>query len=175
MVDWASVRGRAGTWPQGGRALAWTPPRVPDISRWLARRLAPWIAAEVAPGRLMPWLPVTFGAGIAVYFTADREPAWWAALALAAALAGAAITARRRPIAFPLVLGGAAIAAGFATATLRTLALDHAVLRAPAYNVTLSGSSRAARSARRPTASWCACTRSTRRASMGCSSGCACR
>jgi len=139
VVDWASVRGRAGTWPQGGRALAWTPPRVPDISRWLARRLAPWIAAEVAPGRLMPWLPVTFGAGIAVYFTADREPAWWAALALAAALAGAAITARRRPIAFPLVLGGAAIAAGFATATLRTLALDHAVLRAPAYNVTLSG------------------------------------
>jgi hypothetical protein len=54
VVDWGGVRGRAGTWPQGGRAVAWTPPRIPDISRWLARHLAPWIAAEVAPGRLMP-------------------------------------------------------------------------------------------------------------------------
>jgi competence protein ComEC len=139
VVDWGSVRGRAGTWPQGGRAVAWTPPRIPDISRWLARRLAPWIAAEVAAGRLMPWLPVAFGVGIAVYFTAAREPSWWAALALATALAAAAIAVRRRPVAFPLALGCAAVAAGFATATLRTLALDHAVLRAPAYNVTLSG------------------------------------
>jgi hypothetical protein len=44
-------------WPQGGRAVAWTPPRIPDISRWLARRVVPWLAAEVAPGRLMPWQP----------------------------------------------------------------------------------------------------------------------
>src|SRR5690348_7718763 len=84
----------------------------------------------------MPWLPVAFGAGIAIYFAAAREPAWWAAVALATALA---IAARRRPVAFPLVLGCAAIAAGFATATVRTLALSHPVLRAPAYNVTLSG------------------------------------
>jgi competence protein ComEC len=139
VVELGRVRGRAGTWPQGGRAVAWTPPRIPDISRWLARRVGPWLAAEVAPGRLMPWLPVAFGAGIAVYFAAAREPAWWAAVALAAALAAAAVAARRRPVAFPLVLGAAAIAAGFAAATLRTLALDHAVLRAPAYNVTLSG------------------------------------
>jgi competence protein ComEC len=87
----------------------------------------------------MPWLPAAFGVGIAVYFTAEREPAWWAAVALGVALAGAAIATRRRPVAFPLVLGAAAIAAGFATATVRTLVLDHAVLRAPAYNVTLSG------------------------------------
>jgi competence protein ComEC len=139
VVDWGGVRGRAGTWPQGGRAVAWTPPRIPDISRWLARRVAPWLAAEVAPGRLMPWLPVAFGTGIAVYFMAAREPAWWAAVALAAVLAAAAVAARRRPLAFPLMLGCAAVAAGFATATVRTLALDHVVLRAPASNVTLSG------------------------------------
>jgi competence protein ComEC len=139
VVDWAGVRGRAGTWPQAGRALAWTPPRIPDISRWLVRRLAPWIAAEVAPGRLVPWLPVAFGAGIGIYFTAEREPAWWAALTIALALAAAAVAARRRPVAFPLVLGAAAIAAGFTAATLRTLALDHPVLRAPAYNVTIAG------------------------------------
>jgi competence protein ComEC len=146
VVDWGRVQGRAGTrtwtwtwpWPQPGRALAWTP-RLPDVSRWLARRIAPWIAAEVAPGRLMPWLPVAFGAGSAVYFAADREPAWWAAVALAAGLAVVAIAAHRRPIAFPIALGCAAVAAGFATATVRTLLLSHPILRAPAYNVTLSG------------------------------------
>ena len=53
MVDWGRTQGRAGTWPQGGRAVPWAP-RFPDIARWLARRVAPWIAAEVAPGRLMP-------------------------------------------------------------------------------------------------------------------------
>ena len=38
--------------------------------------------AEVGAGRLLPWLPVAFGLGIAIYFTADREPAWWAGSAL---------------------------------------------------------------------------------------------
>src|SRR5262249_55171696 len=92
-----------------------------------------------APGRLMPWLPIAFGAGICVYFAAEREPAWWAAWALAAALATATVMARRRPIAFPLLLAGAAVAAGFATATLRTRALAHPVRQAPAYNVSVGG------------------------------------
>src|SRR3712207_4434384 len=39
------------------------------------RKLA---ALEIAPGRLMPWLPVALGFGIVLYFTADREPAVWA-------------------------------------------------------------------------------------------------
>ena len=39
-----------------------------------------------APGRLLPWLPVAFGLGIAIYFTAEREPAWWAAVALTVGL-----------------------------------------------------------------------------------------
>ena len=138
MVDWGRARGRATTWPEFGGAAAWTP-RIPDLSRWLGRRLAPWLAAEVAPGRLMPWLPVAFGAGVAVYLAAEREPAWWAAVALAAILAVAAIVAHRRPVAFPLVLGAAAVAAGFATATLRTLRLDHPVLHAPTYNVSITG------------------------------------
>ena len=47
----------------------------------LSRGAADWIAAELAPGRLAPWLPVAFGFGIVLYFTADREPALWAALA----------------------------------------------------------------------------------------------
>jgi competence protein ComEC len=146
VVDWRRARGRASTgsrtWPEGRpeprRALAWTP-RFPDIARSLAERLAPWLAAEVAPGRLMPWLPVAFGSGIAIYFAAEREPAWWAALALAAALGAVAIAAYRRPVAFPALLAAAAVAAGFATATLRTLSLAHPILRAPAYGVSVAG------------------------------------
>ncbi len=42
--------------------------------------ISSWVGAEVAPGRLMPWLPVAFGFGIVVYFTAEREPALWAHL-----------------------------------------------------------------------------------------------
>ena len=45
----------------------------------LRKLLAEWAIAEVAPGRLLPWLPVAFGFGIVGYFAADREPAWWAA------------------------------------------------------------------------------------------------
>jgi competence protein ComEC len=51
---------------------------------WLGHLLSQWALAEVAPGRLVPWLPVAFGFGIVGYFTADREPAWWAACARAA-------------------------------------------------------------------------------------------
>jgi competence protein ComEC len=45
--------------------------------------LSQWLLAELAPGRLMPWVPVAFGAGIASYFAADREPNVWAVLPLA--------------------------------------------------------------------------------------------
>jgi hypothetical protein len=31
------------------------------------RRSSEWALAELAPGRLMPWLPVRFGLGIVVY------------------------------------------------------------------------------------------------------------
>ena len=138
MVDWTSVRGRVATWPGPGRVAPWAP-RLPDISRIFAQRVVPWLAAEVAPGRLMPWLPVAYGTGIAIYFAAAREPAWWAPVALAFGLAVAAIAARRRPVAFPLVLALAAVAAGFATATVRTIVARHPVLAKPLYNVNLSG------------------------------------
>jgi competence protein ComEC len=93
----------------------------------------------VAPGRLVPWLAIAFGFGIVGYFTADREPAWWAALVLAFAGILAAILTRHRPIGFPLALGLAAIAAGFATATLRTQRVAHPVLQYAVSTVTLSG------------------------------------
>ena len=89
------------------------------------RKLA---ALEVAPGRLVPWLPVAFGFGIALYFTADREPAVWAPLMAAAIGVVLAIRARKTALAFALTLAFAAIALGFAIATVRTAAIAHPVL-----------------------------------------------
>src|SRR5580704_1087363 len=60
----------------------------------VARQIRVWAAAEVGPGRLFPWLPVAFGSGIVLYFTADREPIWWAALGLAIGGMAAVFAAR---------------------------------------------------------------------------------
>jgi competence protein ComEC len=60
----------------------------------LAARLREWAHAETAPGRLFPWLPVAFGFGVVLYFTAEREPVWWVALALALFLSGLAFEDR---------------------------------------------------------------------------------
>src|SRR2546428_5898240 len=114
--------GRAGTWP-GGRAAPGRPEIFWPASRAVrgaVERIRQWLAVEVGPGRLMPWLPVAFGTGILIYFTADHEPALTAALGLLVALVAATLLARKRPVAFPLLLGVAALAAGFATATLKS-------------------------------------------------------
>jgi len=103
------------------------------------RLLVDWLAAELAPGRLLPWLPVCFGFGIVLYFTAEREPAWWAALALMLVGIVVAVLSHRRPLAFPLALGLAAIAAGFAAATLTTLRVAHPVLAAPTWSAVVTG------------------------------------
>jgi competence protein ComEC len=95
--------------------------------------------ADAGPGRLLPWLPVAFGLGIAVYFAAEREPTAWAAAALALACALVAFLVRRRPVAFPLVLGVAAAAAGFATATVKSVQIAHPILTHPAGNVAIAG------------------------------------
>lgn len=115
------------------------PDEVAAAAGRLWDRLSQWAAAELAPGRLVPWLPVAFGSGIVAYFTADREPAWWAALALAFAGVSVAVLARRRALGLVLALGFAAVAAGFATATLRTQRIAHPVLQFPVASATLSG------------------------------------
>jgi len=121
------------------RAGIMLPAGLAERAFWLGRLLAQWAIAELAPGRLVPWLPVAFGFGIVGYFTADREPAWWAAAALAFAGIAIAILARRRVVGLPLALGFAAIAAGFATATLKSEHIAHPVLQFPVASVTLSG------------------------------------
>jgi competence protein ComEC len=124
--------GRKGT----GVAL---PDWLEEHTAGLRRLVSQWALSEVAPGRLVPWLAVAFGAGIVLYFTAGREPAWWAAFGLAVVAMLVAFAARHRVIGFPLGLGFAGIAAGFAVATLNTARLTHPVLRTTASSVSLSG------------------------------------
>ncbi|MBS0245388.1 MAG: ComEC family competence protein [Proteobacteria bacterium] len=128
----------AGAIAAGGRAGHAVPLGVAASQR-LRRTLADWAAAEVTPGRLMPWLSVAFGAGIAIYFTANREPAWWAASAVAVATLAVVVAARRHPVGFPLALGAAAIACGFAVATLQTLRIDHPVMNIATWQAQVTG------------------------------------
>jgi len=127
--------------PEVGRRPAglFLPDGIAEATGWLRGLVSQWALAEVAPGRLMPWLPVAFGLGIVGYFTADREPAWWAASMLAVAALTAACVARRRPVGFPLALGFAAFAAGLVVATLQTARIAHPILQNPIASVSLAG------------------------------------
>jgi competence protein ComEC len=115
------------------------PDGVVDAAGSLKELISQWLAAEVAPGRLIPWLPIAFGFGIVIYFTADREPSWWAVLPLAVAGVVGTFLVRHRPIAFPLALGVAAATLGFAVATLQTLRIAHPALQRPVASVALGG------------------------------------
>jgi competence protein ComEC len=141
MVDQGRSRGRAETWRPwiaAGRrpALAW-PDGLIGFARAAARRIREWALA--GPGRLVPWLAVAFGFGIVLYFAAVREPALWAAVALFLAASATAVALRHRPVAFPIALAIAAIAAGFATAAIKRAIIAHPVLHAAAWNVDIAG------------------------------------
>ena len=143
MVDGSRSRGRTEAWrpwSAAGRrpALIW-PENLADLTRGLAERVRRWALADVGPGRLVPWLAVAFGFGIVLYFTAEQEPAVWAALVLAIMACTGAVLARHRPVAFPLALALAAAAAGFATATVKRAIIAHPVLQAAAWNVEIAG------------------------------------
>src|SRR3989440_2697440 len=133
------AQGIAGTWPPRSAAQAGT--FAPSgFGAWspFVETLREWVRAEAGAGRLLPWVPVAFGTGIAFYFAADHEPVLTVAAAAAVAFCAAAFFLRRHKL-FPAAIMIAAIAAGFAVATLRTAHIAHAVLARPAYSVTLSG------------------------------------
>src|SRR5882724_3043682 len=124
---WDVAPPRGFTWPSG-------------VSLGRTREiLQSWLARDVGAGRLFPWVPVAFGFGIVLYFTAEHEPTVWAGPALALALAVAAFLARARTVAFPLVVALTAVAAGFAIATVRTARVAHPVLHHAAFNIGLTG------------------------------------
>jgi competence protein ComEC len=131
--------GISSTWPPRGAAQAGplAPAGFPTWTRFI-ERLRAWARAEAGAGRLLPWVPIAFGTGIALYFTATHEPVLSVALATAIALCTVALLARRHRF-FSLAVMCAAVAAGFATATWRTSRVAHVVLAKPLYSVSLSG------------------------------------
>jgi competence protein ComEC len=143
VIEQGRSRGRAEAWRPwitAGRrpTLAWPQP-LADFAQQALQRLREWAAAEVAPGRLVPWLAIAFGSGIIIYFAVEREPTLWAAAALVTAMVTLAILCRRRPFAFSAMVGVAVLAAGFATATAKREIIAHPVLSAPAWNIELAG------------------------------------
>ena len=138
-----SRRPRANAWAAQADAARRRAGVAPELFGAAAGRahqlLSQWAIAEVAPGRLLPWLPVAFGFGIVVYFTAEHEPAWWAAVPLALVGIMAAMLARHRAVGLPLALGAAAMSAGFAVATVQTVRLAHPVLLDAVWSAPLAG------------------------------------
>jgi competence protein ComEC len=111
------AQGIAGTWPP--RAAVQAGGYAPSGFRsWSnsVERLREWASAEVGAGRLLPWAPIAYGTGIALYFAAEHEPVLSVTLVTATALCFAAFLLRRRSL-FPLAILLAAAVAGFATAT----------------------------------------------------------
>jgi len=132
------TQGVAGTWPPRGAAQGAV--LAPSGAAWSSflERLQAWVRAEAGAGRLLPWVPVAFGAGIALYFTAAREPVLSVSIATAVALGMAAFLLRRSRF-FVAAVMVAAVSAGFATATVKTARITHTVLARPIYSVSLSG------------------------------------
>ena len=129
----------AGLWPPRGAAQAGGfAPSGAGLWAPLAETLRAWARAETGAGRLLPWVPVAFGAGIALYFAADREPVLPVAAATAVGLCAATFLSRRYRF-FPVLVMIAAVATGFATATWKTAHVSHVVLARPLYSVSLSG------------------------------------
>src|ERR1700736_1769312 len=133
------AQGVAGTWPPREAAPAGGFAPL-GLSAWpsLVAKLREWIAAEAGAGRLLPWVPVAFGTGIAFYFAADHEPVLSVAATVALALGAVALLLRRQKL-FPVAVMIAAVAAGFATATWKTARIAHGVLARPMYAVSVSG------------------------------------
>ncbi|MBX6424844.1 MAG: ComEC family competence protein [Variibacter sp.] len=144
MAERGRAGGRVAPWPQDVAArarraaprLRW---RLADAFAPMVARLAAWAAAEAGAGRFVPWLTVFFGAGSALYFAADREPALWAVTALFVASGLATVALRRHGFGFALAALATAASAGFAVATARSLWIAHPVLSRPLFGVALTG------------------------------------
>src|SRR5258707_13419836 len=93
-------RGYAGTWPPR-EAVAPAGGYAPiGASAWpsFVETLRQWARAEAGAGRLLPWVPVAFGTGIAFYFAADHEPVLSVAAIAAIALCTLAVLRPREEI-----------------------------------------------------------------------------
>jgi competence protein ComEC len=89
------VQGIAETWPPRSGAQAGGLAAGLNIWPRAFEKQREWVRAETGPGRLLPWVPVAFGTGIAFYFAAEREPILPVTIVAAAALGLAAFLFRR--------------------------------------------------------------------------------
>jgi len=140
MVGWG--RERAAVWRPWGEAGAQSAQAGPGVIRLLEpawQLIVAWLRTEAETIHLLAWLVVAFGCGIALYFTADREPLLIAAGLVVAVAGGAAVLLRDRPFGFPVALAVLALTSGFAAAALRTVIISHPVLQAAAWNVSIAG------------------------------------
>lgn len=113
-------------------------PRRPAFSLRLGALAAPFLAERE---RWPLWLPVGFGAGIAVYFALGVEPPLWLGLALGlAGLAAAMLSLRVADTALRVMLAAtAALSLGFAHAKLREARVAAPVLSHKTGPVGLDG------------------------------------
>ncbi|WP_332687200.1 ComEC/Rec2 family competence protein [Bosea sp. (in: a-proteobacteria)] len=109
-----ALPGRAGRLRGLSRSPAWNP------AHW-RMRLGAMLETEIERRRLFNWLPVPMGVGVILYFLADREPNLLAPLIGFALFAAAALLLRRRRLAMALCVAAAALFAGFAAGTWRTV------------------------------------------------------
>ena len=132
-------RGYAGTWPLRAAApVGGFAPSRPAFWPPVIETLRQWARAEAGAGRLLPWVPIAFGSGIALYFAADHEPVLPVAAVVAIGLCAVAALLRRQKF-FPVAVMIAAVAAGFAVATWKTARIAHGVLARPMFSVSLTG------------------------------------
>jgi competence protein ComEC len=132
-----SRAGQATTWPPR-KAAQHVVPYGSGFWPAITETVQAWVKAESGPGRMLPWVPVAFGTGIAFYFAADREPVLAVVAPFALVLCVAAFVARRQRI-FAVLVMIAAIASGFAAATFKSARVAHSVLVKPVSSVSLKG------------------------------------
>jgi competence protein ComEC len=89
------AQGVAGTWPSHGGVNTGGLTAGFGASTRALEKLREWVRAEAGAGRLLPWVPIAFGTGIAFYFAADREPVLPVAAVTALLLGVVAILLRR--------------------------------------------------------------------------------
>ncbi|HEV2303107.1 MAG TPA: ComEC/Rec2 family competence protein [Stellaceae bacterium] len=123
MAETAAASGRVGAAPQPGTRL----------THFFSRALA----AEGERRQL--WLPVFFGAGIAVYFALTFEPALWPAAAAAVAGVLLALALRRHPGPRAAALALAVFAAGFTLMRATTIERTAPILARRLGPVALTG------------------------------------
>ncbi len=110
----------------GARGVA--RPADAGIPRRALAALAAAFQMEIDERRLFLWAPALGGAGVALYFAADREPSPLYSTLVFAALCGFAFLAREKPAAWRLLVALAALFGGVASGSLRTWRVSAPVL-----------------------------------------------